>query len=59
VRGGVLFYMGMSKCRRCKKEVDKHKTLFGYCMDCVEYLGGREVQPVAPSTRGTDARVNE
>jgi len=24
----------MSMCRKCKKEVDKYTTFFGYCTEC-------------------------
>jgi len=28
----------MSKCRRCRKEVDKYATMFGYCPECIKEL---------------------
>ena len=30
----------MTLCRRCRKEVDKHTTMFGYCRECAVELGG-------------------
>ena len=30
----------MSKCRRCKKEVDKNTIMFGYCEACQKELSG-------------------
>jgi len=28
-----------SRCRRCKKKVDKNATMFGYCHQCMVDLG--------------------
>lgn len=29
----------MTMCRKCGKEVNKYKTIFGYCFNCCKKLG--------------------